>query len=146
MGFIESIIVLFALGWISSFLYKKYLRKKNKDWLFFLTVIIILSFWTLELLIYLEKISMAWLNFLPWVNITNTAQSGSYFLWNSFLIFGIDFGINLVPGMVSVAIIIFLSYPLWYHLGVKFGRILHGYYAHEEGILWMLQGGKEKYD
>ena len=142
MGFIEAVILLFLLGWISSYLYRKYLRKRNKDWLVFLTVIIIPSFWIVELLVYFNIISILWLNNIPWINIPINSQSGSYFMWNSFILFGIDFQINPVPNMFSVALIIFISYILWFYAGLKIGRIIHGYYTHEEGLLWILGNSK----
>jgi hypothetical protein len=146
MGFIDSIIVLFFLGWISSFLYRKYLRKRNKDWLAFLAIIFIGGFLIVDFLIYLGFINILWLNNLPWINIPVSSESGIYFMWNSFLIIGIDYNIIPVPGLNSIAILIFLSYPLWFNLGRKLGRLLHGYYTHEEGLLWMLKSGKKHYD
>ncbi|MHA1292801.1 MAG: hypothetical protein ACTSQJ_09065 [Promethearchaeota archaeon] len=146
MGFVESIILLFMLGWLSSYLYKKYLRKKNKDWLAFLSIIILISFWIIDITIYFGIFKIIWINNIPWVKIPDNDLSGSYFMWNSFILFGIDFKISPEPGMISIAILIFISYPLWFNLGVKLGRILHGYYEHEEGILWILKSGKKHYD
>ena len=143
MGFISSMILLFLLGWISSYLYRKYLRKRNKDWLFFLGAIILLSFWFVDILIYVGIIDMLWLNSIPWINIPLSVPSGQYYLWNSFLIFGIDFNLTPIPEMMSIAIILLISYPLWFKAGLKVGRILHGYYTHEEGILWLLKSPKK---
>ncbi|MHA1299990.1 MAG: hypothetical protein ACTSO9_11270 [Candidatus Helarchaeota archaeon] len=139
MGFISSSLLLVLLGWLSSYLYRKYLRKRNKDWIFFMRVMIILGFWFVELSIYLEIINMSWLNSIPWINIPLYLPTGKYYLWNSFLLFGIDFHIYPAPELFSIAAILLLAYPLWYELGLKFGRILHGYYTHEEGILWILK-------
>jgi len=146
MGFIETMIALFLLGWLSSFLYRKYLRKRNKDSLFFLTVLITFGFIILDFLIYCGIINITWLNLFVWINIPVYPYSGSYFMWNSFLIFGINFMIFPSPGMFSIAIFIFISYPLWFHAGLKIGRLLHGYYTTERGLLWILKSGKKHYD
>ena len=139
MGFITSMLLLVLLGWVSSYLYRTRLRKRNKDWLVFLGIGILVSFWVVEGLMYLGILDMAWLNALPWVSIPGGVPSGQYYLWNSFLLLGINFGITPAPELGSIAVILFLSYPLWYRVGVKIGRILHGYYSHEEGILWLLK-------
>ncbi|HUY00193.1 MAG TPA: hypothetical protein VMV49_11600 [Candidatus Deferrimicrobium sp.] len=144
MGFIDSIILLILFGWLSSLLYRKYLRKRNKDWLVFLGILILLGFWIVEILLYVGIIDMYWLNSIPWINIPMGIPSGQYYLWNSFLIFGINFGIMPTPELASIAIVLFLSYPLWYRIGIKIGRILHGYYTHEEGILWLLRSPEKK--
>ncbi len=142
MGFIDSVLLLFILGWISSYLYKRYLRKRNKDWLFFLGAIILICFWLIDILLYIGVIDMIWLNTIPWVNIPLNVPSGQYYLWNSFLIIGIDFHLLPTAEMFSIAILILLSYPLWLKAGMKVGRILHGYYTHEEGIIWLLKSRK----
>ena len=146
MGFIDSIILLILFGWISSLLYRRYLRKRNKDWLFFLGAIILLSFWLVDILLYTGIIDVRWLNALPWINIPVGVVSGQYYLWNSFLVFGIDFHLTPAPEMLSIAVIILLSYPLWLKAGIKIGRILHGYYSHEEGLLWVLKSPKKEVD
>lgn len=142
MGFIDSIILLILLGWVSSYLYRRYLRKRNKDWLFFLGTIILMSFWLIDILLYIGVLDVRWLNIIPWINIPVSVVSGQYYLWNSFLIFGLDFHLTPTPEMLSIAIILLLSYPFWLKAGIKVGRILHGYYGHEEGILWLLKSPK----
>ncbi|MHA1377437.1 MAG: hypothetical protein ACTSRG_03535 [Candidatus Helarchaeota archaeon] len=139
MGFISASLVLILLGWLSAYLYRRYLRKRNKDWIYFLRLIIILGFWIAEGAIYLGVLDFSWLNSIPWINIPYYFPPGRYYLWNSFLLIGIDFHITPAPELLPIAGILVLAYPLWYELGLKFGRILHGYYTHEEGILWLLK-------
>jgi hypothetical protein len=132
MGFIEGLILSFIVGWFNSYLYSKYLRKKNKDWIVFLAVVYLTLIWTIEALIYYEILDIIWLNFLPWVNIP-AINSGMYYLWNSFLIFGIDLSIIPQPGMDVIATVLLISYLFWYYLGSKIGKVIHGYRTYQEG-------------
>ena len=109
MGFIESLIISFAVGWINSYLYRKYLRKRNKDNIVFIAIIFLFLIWTVDILIYVNLIDVKWLNFFPWVDII-PLESGKYYLWNSFLIFGLDLGVNPQSGMDVIASFIFVSY------------------------------------
>jgi hypothetical protein len=132
MGFMEGLILSFAAGWINSYLYRKYLCKRNKDWIVFLAIIFLSTLWTVDILIYFEIIDMRWLNFLPWVNIPST-DKGTYFLWNSFIVFGIDFRITQQPGMEIIASFLFISYLFWYYFGSKLGKVIHGYKPYQQG-------------
>jgi len=132
MGFIEGLILSFGVGWINSYLYRKYLRKRNKDWIVFLALIFLSVLWTIDSLIYFDIINMTWLNFLPWVSIPSFDQ-GTYFLWNSFLIFGIDFHIDHQPGMEVISCFLLISYLFWYYFGSKIGKVIHGYKTYQQG-------------
>jgi len=132
MGFVEGLILCFLGGWINSYIYRKYLRKRNKDWIVFLAIIFLSLLWLIDILIYFNKIDMTWLNFLPWVNIPFT-NSGKYFLWNSFLVFGIDLEIIHQMGMEIIAIFILISYLFWYYFGSKLGKVIHGYKTYQQG-------------
>lgn len=132
MGFLEGLIFSFMVGWINSYLYRKYLRKRNKDWIVFLAVIFLSILWTIDISIYFGLIDILWLNFLPWVNLP-TIDTGKYFLWNSFLVFGIDFNINYQPGMEIIAGFLLVSYLFWYYFGSKIGKVIHGYKEYQQG-------------
>ncbi|GAH22415.1 unnamed protein product [marine sediment metagenome] len=132
MGFVEGLILSFVGGWINSYLYRKYLRKRNKDWIVFLAVTFLSLLWTIDGLIYFNIIDMKWLNFLPWVDIPSVNQ-GKYFLWNSFLVFGIDFQITHQPGMELIASVLLISYLFWYYFGSKLGKVVHGYKTYQQG-------------
>jgi len=132
MGFIEGLILSFAIGWLNSYLYRKYFRKRNKDWIVFLAVIFLSAIWTIDILIFLEVIDVTWLNFLPWINIPSI-DKGKYFLWNSFIIFGIDFQITQQPGMDLIASFLLISYLFWYYFGSKLGKVAHGYRTYQQG-------------
>lgn len=132
MGFIEGLILCFGVGWINSYLYRKYLRKRNKDWIVFLAIIFLSLLWVIDILIYFEIIDMTWLNFLPWVNIPSINQ-GKYFLWNSFIVFGIDLKIIHQEGMEIIVSFLLISYLFWYYFGSKLGKVVHGYKTYQQG-------------
>ena len=132
MGFIEGLILSFFAGWLNSYLYRKYLRRRNKDWIVFLAVIFLSALLTIEILIYFEILDMRWLNFLPWVNIP-LIDKGKYFLWNSFIVFGLDFTITQQPGMEIIANFLLISYLFWYYFGSKLGKVFHGYRPYQQG-------------
>jgi hypothetical protein len=132
MGFVEGLLLSFVAGWINSYLYRKYLRKRNKDWIVFTALIFLSLLWLIDILIYFEIINITWLNFIPWVNIPSTS-SGKYFLWNSFIIFGIDHKIIPQAGMELVATILLISYMFWYYFGSKLGKVINGYRTYQQG-------------
>jgi hypothetical protein len=132
MGFITSLILMFCFGWFNSYLYRKYLRKRNKDWIVFLAIIFISGFWIIDTLIYFDVLNISWINFLPWVNFSST-EPGKYFMWNSFIVLGLDFGIIYQPGMDIIALFLFISYVFWYYFGSKMGKIFHGYRTYQQG-------------
>ncbi|MHA1498988.1 MAG: hypothetical protein ACTSRT_15770 [Promethearchaeota archaeon] len=110
MGYIESLIISFGIGWFNSYLYRKYLRRRNKDWIIFLAMIYLSLIWVIEILIYIDLINIRFLNVLPWIDLPSN-EPGKYFLWNSFLFFGVDYGIISQPGMniISVFLSIFFG-------------------------------------
>ncbi|MFX1454666.1 MAG: hypothetical protein ACFFDB_04765 [Promethearchaeota archaeon] len=132
MGFIESLILSFAVGWFNSYLYRKYLRERNKDWIVFLAILFLSTLWLIEILIYFELLDMRWLNFLPWVNIP-LDNKGKYFLWNSFIVFGLDYKIVQQPGMEIIASFLLISYLFWYYFGSKLGKVFNGYRSYQQG-------------
>ena len=140
MGFLTSLVLMFALGWINSYLYRKYLRKRNPDWLIFLAFISILGLLTIDILIYIDKIDMTWMNVIPWVT---TIEDGKDFMWNSFVIFGFDFEITHQPGMKKIAIFLLISYPIWYYFGSKVGKLIHGSRTYQQGLFWLFRPTKK---
>ncbi|MFX1529066.1 MAG: hypothetical protein ACFFB4_15945 [Promethearchaeota archaeon] len=133
MSFLEGLIGNFLFGWLNSYLYRKYLRKRNKDWIVFLAIIFISGLLFLDIFIYTGIVDIIWLNVIPWVNIPSI-DSGRYFMWNSFLLFGIDLGIMPQSGLDLFAVFLFTSYIFWYYFGSKFGKFLHGYRPYQQGF------------
>ena len=142
MGFIESLVISFAVGWINSYLYRKYLRKRNKDYIIFTAIIFLSLIWIVDIFIYFNIFDIKWLNFLPWVNIP-TLDSGKYYLWNSFIVFGVDLGIVPQPGINFIATFIFISYLFWYYFGSKIGKVFHGYRTYQGGFYLLFRPVKK---
>ncbi|MFX1572885.1 MAG: hypothetical protein ACFFB0_09055 [Promethearchaeota archaeon] len=138
MGFIEGLIISFIVGWMNSYLYRKFLRKKNKDWIVFLALMFLSLLWSIDILIYIELIDMRWLNFLPWVTIPSI-DGGKYFLWNSFIVFGLDLNIRPQSGMVIIASFLLVSYLFWYYFGSKLGKLFHGYRIYQKGYFLLFR-------
>jgi hypothetical protein len=142
MGYVGSLIFSFIIGWFNSFLYRKFLRKRNKDWIVFLAFFYIVIIWSIEISIYFDVIDIRFLNILPWVKIPNDFP-GRYYLWNSFLVFGMDFKISFQPGMEIISAFLFASYLFWYYLGSKIGKVAHGYYPYQGGYYMIFRPVKK---
>ena len=79
----------------------------------------------LDTLIYFGVLDFVFpiLNQLPWVDIEN----GADFMWNSFQLLGVDWNINYHdPGLFWIAIVLILSYPMWYKFFSNGSRMLFG--------------------
>ena len=142
LGYAESLILSFIVGWFNSYLYRKYLRKRNKDWIVFLACISLVIIWAIDILIYFDLIDIQFLNLLPWVEIVSN-YPGRYYLWNSFLLFGIDFKISYQPGMEIISAFLFASYLSWYYLGSKIGKVIQGYYPYQGGYYMIFRPVKK---
>ncbi|MHA1730911.1 MAG: hypothetical protein ACTSU5_03165 [Promethearchaeota archaeon] len=143
MGFVTQCILMFLLGTFNAWLYSRKLRARNKDWSAFLWLISNIGMWTWGILLYLDVIPIANLvNWIPWVNVAD----GKDWMWNSFQLVGVDFGIVHQTGMDSLAVIIFLSYPCWYLFGGDGGRMLFGKRTYEEGYWWAIAPLKKPAD
>jgi hypothetical protein len=135
MGFVTHCIVMFLCGLIGAYLYSHKLRKKNHAWSGYLAMICIFTVLLWGILIYTEVIPIAaMVNWLPWVDVTN----GKDWMWNSFQLIGVDLGVIFEPGMNSLAVILFISYPTFYAFGADGGRMLFGRKTYEEGYMWGL--------
>ena len=139
MRFITTYIILITLGTVSHIFYHKYGLPKGKTaWISYYSILAVGIFLLLDVLIYMGILDFIFpiLNNLPWVSIDN----GKDFLWNSFHLIGIDFGIDYtIPGMNSLAIILFLSYVPWYVYGKFNSKMLFGgNKTYEEGYWWAI--------
>jgi len=123
IGFLFSIILLIILGLIIAWAYKRKLRQINKDASVLLGLLIIGLFWILGILFYLNIFG----------------ADGANLMWN----FPFNLGIatdktNLTP----YAILLFLSYPLWYLWGLERGYQIWGRRPYQEGILFIFRTNK----
>ncbi|MHA1490773.1 MAG: hypothetical protein ACTSRI_14085 [Promethearchaeota archaeon] len=127
MGFFTSFIIICFLGFFSHLWYHKYgLSKGHLAWISYYTLFVIAGFLILDVLIYIGALDFIFpfLNQLvPWLNIDN----GKDFMWNSFQIFGLDWNVNYNdPNLKFIALLLFLSYPMWYFSFKDFSRKLFG--------------------
>ncbi|NHJ25466.1 MAG: hypothetical protein EAX89_12865 [Candidatus Lokiarchaeota archaeon] len=142
MGYIESLIISFSIGWVNSYLYRKYLRRRNKDWIVFLAFFYLVSIWGIEILIYNDFFNIKFLNGLPWIDLPSS-EPGKYYLWNSFILFGLDYNIIPQPGMESISVFLSISYLFWYYFGSKIGKVLHGYKTYQGGLYLIIRPVKK---
>lgn len=127
IGFIFSIILLVILGMFIAWAYKRKLRQINKDASVLLGFLVIGLFWTIGILCYLNI-----LNF-------GSYGTGEELMWN----FLFNLGIN--PNAANLdpyAIILFLSYPLWYLWGLERGYQIWGRRKYQEGVLFLFRMNK----
>jgi hypothetical protein len=135
MGFATQCMLLFFCGLFGARLYARKLRKKSHAWSGYLWMLSNFGMWLWGILLYLNVIPIALLvNWIPWVEVEN----GKDWMWNSFQLLGVDFGVHYQSGMDHLAVILFLSYPMWYLFGQDGGRMLFGRKNYEEGYMWAL--------
>ncbi|NVM27537.1 MAG: hypothetical protein HWN65_01735 [Candidatus Helarchaeota archaeon] len=124
IGFLFSILLLIIIGMIVAWAYKRKLRQINKDASVLLGFLIIGLFWTFGILFYL--------------NVLNLGVAGRNLMWN----FPFNLGIVPTPSLHPYAIILFLSYPLWYLWGLERGYTLWGRRPYQEGTLFLFRMNK----
>mgnify|MGYP006287502165 FL=1 len=136
MGFVSATVYLFIAGLVIQAWYRKSLRAKRRDAKFVLGVAFILCTWIVQLLIYYDIIPLPMIlsQVLPWVQ----AQSGRTWLWNSWQFWGAAPNLVISGGAAQLAVILALSYPLWFFLGTWLGRALFGNKTYERGLMWLL--------
>ncbi len=139
MGFFTTFIIITILAYFSHRWYHKYgLKKGHTAWIAYYSILVCGGLLLLDILIYLGVFDFVFplLNNLPWVNIDN----GKDFMWNSFQLLGIDFGINYNdPGLTSIAVLLFISYPSWYIISKFQSRMIWGgHKKYEEGLWWAI--------
>jgi hypothetical protein len=135
MGFATQCITLFFCGFFGALIYARKLRKKTHAWSGYLWMICNFGMWIWGILLYLNLIPIGtFVNWIPWVEVAD----GREWMWNSFQLLGVDFGLIYTPGLDHIAVILFLSYPMWYLMGADGGRMFWGRRTYEEGYWWGL--------
>ncbi len=109
---------------IVAWAYKRKLRQINKDASVLLGFLIIGLFWIFGILFYL--------------NILNFDVSGRELMWN----FPFNLGIVPASNLNLYAVILFLSYPLWYLWGLERGYQIWGRRSFQEGALFLFRMNK----
>ena len=123
IGFLFSIILLVILGLFIAWAYKRKLRQINKDASVLFGLLIIGLFWTFGILFYLNVFG----------------ANGCELMWNFPFNLGID---PLTSNMDPYAIILFLSYPLWYLWALERGYQIWGRRSYQEGIFFIFRTNK----
>jgi hypothetical protein len=144
MGFVLSFIIICLLGLFSHYLYHRYgLKKGHLAWIFYFSASVVIGFLLLDISFYIGLLDplFLFLNKIPWIEIKN----GKDFMWNSFQLFGIDWKINFNdPNLNFIAIILFLSYPLWFLSFKDLSRKLFGgNKLYERGLSYFLSRTKK---
>ncbi|MHA1437290.1 MAG: hypothetical protein ACTSPD_06905 [Promethearchaeota archaeon] len=146
MSFVEGMILCFIGGWINSYLYSNYLRKKNKGWLFWFAFIFIGCVLGFDILVYLNIIDIRLLLWAPWIEIPSGVNAGKYYMWNPGLLIGIQFKSEILPGTGIIweifAVFLFVSYIWWFTIGQNMGRIMYGRLQYEKGAWYLLRTTK----
>lgn len=129
MSFLMDIPLLVVWGIILGYLNKRFLKKGKKDALWFLEVLTIIVFWGVSIPLYLGYINLTFLG---------DAGRGPWFMWNSGLeLFGLHPNVQPSHGLLPIAALLFLSYPLWLLWGVERGKHLFGRAPSQGGFLWL---------
>jgi hypothetical protein len=144
MGFVSSFIIISLLGLFSHYLYHKFgLKNRHLAWIFYYSSFVVIGFLILDISFYIGLLDLliTLFNKAPWVEIEN----GKDFMWNSFQFFGIDWNINFNDSNLNfIAIILFLSYPLWFLSFKDLSRKLFGgNKPYERGLFYFLSRTKK---
>ncbi|MBD3351801.1 MAG: hypothetical protein GF364_09980 [Candidatus Lokiarchaeota archaeon] len=136
MGFIESYIIIFFLGFSCHFFVKNK-RPANKELVAWWSALSILIPLLIDVLIYVGAFNWLWnalSNAIPWYSVEN----GKDFMFNIFL----GFRIGNIPtdssGLNAIATVFFLSYTAWFVFAKDGSRMLYGQKAYQEGYWWAL--------
>ncbi|MFO7796109.1 MAG: hypothetical protein ACQERB_10285 [Promethearchaeati archaeon] len=126
MGFASSLIILSVLGLFSHYFYRRFGIAKGKlAWISYFTLFVNLGFLILDILIYAGFFNFLFpiFNNLPWVFIEN----GKDFMWNSFQLIGVNWSIPYnTASLNTIAIFLFISYPIWFMFFKDFSRKIFG--------------------
>jgi len=149
MGFIEGMVICFIGGWLNSYLYSNYLRKKNKGWIFWFAIIWIGAVLTLDFLIYINVINAYLFTWFLWIDIpatVNAAEFGRYWMFTPGLMFGVPFELPVTSytGFVwnIFALFFFISYIWWFTIGQNLGRFMYGRLEYEKGAWYLMRTTK----
>jgi len=144
MGFVTSFLIIMTAGFWAYNLYHRFgIAKGHQAWLAWYAFIIVGGLMILDLLIYIGVLDFIFpiLNQLEWINIDN----GQDFMWNSFQLIGIDWGIEYSsPNLIFIAILIIISYPMWFKFFSNGSRMLFGGNKPYQLGLWYLMEPTKK--
>jgi len=133
MGFVDSYMLIMILGFFSHKFYQK-IRPKNKTFIAWYSILIVAFFMIFDILIYIGLFDNI-LSRIPWSNI----QNGKDFMWNPFMILGLDFNITYNSlGFDWIATLLFLSYAPWYLWAKNLSQFVFGNRSYSGGWWWIV--------
>lgn len=146
MGFITSYFIVCFLGLFAHPLIKKQRAKGNKAFAMTFSVGVTFGMLMLDVLIYIGVLNFLWSalsDTIPWIDIAN----GRDFMWNSFSLIGIDFGVDYMStSLDSIAFVLFMSYIPWFVMQKDGSKMLFGQKNYQEGYMWALTPIKKPKD
>jgi len=149
VGFIEGIILCFVGGWLNSYLYSYYFRKKHRGFLFWFAVLFCGGLIAFDYLIYINIINAHWFEIIPWINIPSTitdSELGQYWMYTPGAMFGISLDLNITSfeglGWDIFAFFLFSSYIMWFTIGQNLGRFMFGRLTYEKGAWYLVRSTK----
>ncbi len=140
MGFWDSFIILFVLGFFSHYFYiQKDKKKNNRAWVAHYSLVVVLV-----VLIYSFCMYVGWMDWLldiynkiPWI-ASDPFVSGKDYMWNSFRFIGANPNITSTLDLDSIAALLFLCYIPVYGFAKWLSESLFGRFSNEKGLLWAL--------
>ncbi len=130
MSFFLDPILLFGIGILLVWLYNRRLAKRNKDWLQFLGALVLILFYLVSVPLYLNLIPNPFAPAMEALLGPGACGDSNYFMWNSCL----PLGLKPSPAAWPLALVNFLSYPLWLYVGVGLGKSLFGQTPKQKGF------------
>ena len=130
MSFLLDPSLLLGTGVGLVWLYNRKLAKRNKDWLQFLGALTVIAFYLISVPLYLGLIPNFFAPGMEAIMGPGACGDGPTFMWNSCL----PLGIAPSKGAWPLALVIFLSYPLWLYVGVGMGKALFGQTPKQKGF------------
>lgn len=130
MSFLFDIPALVLLGYFAVYLHQTRLRRRNEDWLAFLSMGIVGLFWAVAFPLTFGLLPNFLAPLLEPLPLLADCGDGPTFMWNSCL----PLGITPSPSAWPLALVIFLSYPLWLYVGVGLGKALFGQTPKQKGF------------
>ncbi len=142
VSFVDALVLAFLGGWLNSYLYRKYLRKHNRGWIFWFAVIWLAVLIVVDALIYVNIINI--MDILG-MECPKGVDPGKYWMFNPIVVFVFNLE-PILPGNGVVwdiyALMFFVSYIWWFTIGQNLGRFMYGRLEYERGAWFLLRSTK----
>ena len=94
MSFIDGMVLCFIGGFLNSYLYRKYLRKRNRGWILWFAMIFLIAIITYDCLIFFNVIDIRTL--FPFLNIPLGVDAGRYYSFNPLILLLFNFNSGII--------------------------------------------------